>query len=307
MLLTTAKASQELKGLLEKEKLSVFVGSGVSVPQPSGLPTWDGFVSKYIEICEALSKALPADMKFDAVVNDARNYKDHDAIRTISALKCAVRKCEKKAAERNLSLDEFTEKIGNIFKGRQHNILHELIVSTNFKYIITSNYDDLLEAAVEHLNISSLRLRSFSYNEPEKISASIYSELPMIIHAHGKAGKVSLGEMVITSDDYLGIMKYNHGFRMTIDSIFMQNSILFVGYGGSDPHFEDIISDAVYSLRWSENNAGLPRYYIVLRKDKSGPVIEEIKNSKRTSIIAIDDYNELEPFLRGLKDCYPRL
>ena len=55
-MLTAADASRILGGLLSEGKLSIFAGSGVSVD--SGLPQWDGFIDKYITICEMLDHTV---------------------------------------------------------------------------------------------------------------------------------------------------------------------------------------------------------------------------------------------------------
>lgn len=45
----------------------------------------------------------------------------------------------------------------------------------------------------------------------------------------------------------------------------LKKNVLFAGYGGSDPHFEDIISDLNYTLNWGESDLNLPKCYILLK------------------------------------------
>ena len=42
---------EKLKALRAEDKLILFVGSGMSVPPPSSLPTWEGFLDEFISFC----------------------------------------------------------------------------------------------------------------------------------------------------------------------------------------------------------------------------------------------------------------
>lgn len=56
MQLTMTEALPIMEKLLSERKLSIFAGSGISVD--SNLPAWDGFIDRYIEICEELNASL---------------------------------------------------------------------------------------------------------------------------------------------------------------------------------------------------------------------------------------------------------
>lgn len=101
-------------------------------------------------------------------------------------------------------------------------------------------------------------------------------------------------------------MKHNQGFRLIINSIFLTSSVLFVGYGGSDPHFEDIISDLNMTLNWGSELTGLPRCYILLKKDKVTPIREFLNNKQRIDIITFEDYPQMMCFMEELSKCCPR-
>ena len=244
MHLTTSQALPIMKKLLKKGKLSLFAGSGISVP--SGLPTWDGFIDKYIEICDALNKSLPDSMKFTDIIVDSKSHKSKNMIETITALKDKVKECK----QRGINTDFCENKLNQLFYAASPNKYHQLIISTNYRHIITTNYDSLLEKAAEELNYYDLLTSSYSYTEQQNLSIALYSGKTAIIHAHGKITDIKLDQFVLTKDDYLSIMKHNQGFRLIINSIFLTSSVLFVGYGGSDPHFEDIISDLNMTLNW---------------------------------------------------------
>lgn len=300
MIISPDVAMPMLKTLLSEKKLSVFAGSGISVD--SHLPTWDGFVDKYIEICKQLNDSLDDALKFTDIINDAENRTTGNLIDTITALKEKVKYCQACGAD----IGFFDDEINKLFYSSSSNEYHKLIVSTLFRYIITTNYDNLLEEAAKELHYNDLLIRSYSYVDSQKLTAAIYSGKTAIIHAHGKIADLKLDQFVLTKQDYLNIMKHNPGFRLILNSIFITTSVLFVGYGGSDPHFEDIIDDLNLSLSWSQKSTILPKCYIMMKRDKVTPIREYLNDSNRVDIITFDDYSQMKTFLRELSETFHR-
>ncbi len=297
---TMMEALPIIKKVLSENRLSIFAGSGISVD--SGLPTWDGFVDKYIKICEKLNNSIDSDLRFTDIIIDAKTTKSKNLISTITALKDKVKDIQNKGVNTDFCEDE----ISQIFYAAKPCEYHGHIVSTNYKHIITTNYDLLLEKAADTEGYSGLITRSYSYNDYQNLSIAVYSGKTSIIHAHGKITDIKLDQFVLTEDDYRSIMKHNPGFRTIINSIFLTNSVLFAGYGGSDPHFEDIIRDLNMILNWDQNRADLPHCYIMLRKDKVTPIREFLNNKHRINVIAFDEYSQMKAFLKELADAYPR-
>lgn len=301
MQLTMTEALPIMEKLLSERKLSIFAGSGISVD--SNLPAWDGFIDRYIEICEELNAILDPSLQFTETIADARASKDRDLISTITAFKDKVKECK----EHGINTDFCDDELNALFYAAIPNEYHRYIVSTNYKHIITTNYDSLLEKAAKELGYKSLLTRSYSYTEQQNLSIAVYSGKTAIIHAHEKISDIKLDQFVLTKDDYLAIMKHNPGFRLIINSIFLTNSVIFAGYGGSDPHFEDIISDLNMTLNWDNSSSDLPRCYIMLKKDKVTPIRKFLNGKNRVDIITFDNYDQMKDFLKKLSDKYPRV
>ena len=297
---TMAESLPILKELLSERKLSIFAGSGISVD--SNLPDWDGFIDKYIEICDDLNASLDPSLQFTDIIADARDSKERDLISTITALKDKVRECK----EHGVNTDFCDDELNTLFYASEPNEYHKYIVATDYNHIITTNYDSLLEKAAKELGYKALLTRSFSYTEQQNLSIAVYSGKTAIIHAHGKISDIKLDQFVLTKEDYLSIMKHNPCFRLIINSIYLTNSVLFAGYGGSDPHFEDIISDLNMTLNWDNGSTDLPRCYIMLRKDKVTPIREFLNGKNRVDIITFDEYGQMKTFLKELSKEYPR-
>lgn len=151
MILNLDDGFKEISKLLTSKKLSIFAGSGISIE--SGLPAWDGFIDKYIEICQTLNDCLPPHLKFDSIIDDAKNsHKDKNLIETVTALKEKIKHCK----EHGMNVDFCDDILNQIFYGAKYNTYHEMIVSTAYNHIITTNYDSLLEAAAKDLGYNEL-------------------------------------------------------------------------------------------------------------------------------------------------------
>lgn len=297
------EAEDNLSTLLKKDKLCIFAGSGISVDEPASLPTWEGFIDIYRDLCKVICKENGIS-DFDRIIKDVSKFKKRDIVATATALSDIIKEIRKS----NITMTGYTSKLTDIFAGKQYNSYHNTIVNTNYKYILTTNYDDLLEKAALANRYSSLNNRVYLHTDIRKISETIYKNESAIIHMHGTWNGIVLEEFIFTKDDYKRIKDKNPGFRILMNSIFMNYSILFVGYGSSDPHLEDIVEDINMTLEWldSEDTVQLPKYYLLLKKEKISPIFDHIKNKNRTKVIPVDEYKDMLTFLEKLQQKHPR-
>lgn len=207
---TMMEALPIIKKVLSKKRLSIFAGSGISVD--SGLPAWDGFIDKYIEICEKLNNSIDPSLRFTDIIIDAKTSKSKNLISAITALKGKVKEIKRRGVNTDFCEDE----LNSLFYAAQPCEYHKYIVSTNYRHIITTNYDSLLEKAADNEGYVGLLTRSYSYNDQQNLSIAIYSGKTSIIHAHGKISDIKLDQFVLTEDDYRSIMKHNLGFRTIV-------------------------------------------------------------------------------------------
>jgi hypothetical protein len=296
---------ETLGPLLREGKLIVLTGSGVSVPSPSNLPTWDGFLREFIKFCRLVQEHAeldPAD-RFDELLSDAEAEAAKYPIRVASALKQKLLEIERKYAANISNLMSLW--LTDLFQSGRWNANHEQIVETNYKFILTSNYDRLLELAARDLGHWALYANTYSFKEPEKIAGVIYSEKPAIIHVHGDVRSISLEDFIFTSEDYLRIRRSYPGFTLSVQSLMLNYSVLFVGYGGSDPHLEELVEELRFFFRYSDSEL-LPRCFILLKKGKASKVLKQFKTRMRTSFIEIDNYEDTPLFLKYLRAVSPR-
>ncbi len=260
---------EKLKNLMKNKKLIIFVGSGISVP--SGLPTWDELLDNFIELCEKLQGTLSKEDQFVKLLDDAKSRKENYPTQVASVLKNKLAEIQKKEIANVYKIIQswFIDK----FSSSQPNDYHKLILKTNFPYILTSNYDNLLEKAAMDLGFFDLYANSFSFKEADKVAAALYEKKSCIIHVHGDINSIALDDFVFTSEDYVKIKNKYPGFTLSIQSLFVNYSVLFVGYGVSDPHLEDLLEELSYYFDWSMFEK-LPKYYIALKKDKIDTILD---------------------------------
>ncbi len=287
----------QLTQLLKQDKLIIFAGSGMSVP--SGLPTWEGFLENFIVFCEDLTKTYKKhgiDKIFTKeLFVDARKNKIKYPGQVASVLKNKFKELPSRLHS-NVK-DEYTDWFAQSFGPFDHNPYHELIVKSKFQYILTSNYDLLFEAAAKR---TGKLYSSLSFHENTALAEALYIEDPAIIHIHGKYNNVKMDNIIFTSDDYFNIIKKKYpAFSFAMHSLLTRYSTLFVGYGASDPHLEDLMEELSQYFDYQKGYK-LPKNYLVLPRRKANVVKKEFKKNMGTSIILIDDYNDYNLLLTEL-------
>lgn len=115
-----------------------------------------------------------------------------------------------------------------------------------------------------------------------------------------------MDKIILTSDDYTRIIKKGEpGFSFAIQSLFLNFSTIFVGYGASDPHLEDLIEEFSYYFGFTQSMNMSRNYLVVLRK-RAGRILEEYKSRMRTELVVIDDFEHYDEILALLKTASPR-
>lgn len=110
--------------------------------------------------------------------------------------------------------------------------VHERIVELNFREIITTNFDTLLERAFElhHLSPQVVTRGSDLVRRREP---------PRIIKMNGCL-KINPTGMVITSDDFLAYSPLHPLIELFVLKSFVESTVLFIGFGLDDPAFRAI-------------------------------------------------------------------
>ncbi len=194
---------RKIREAIDRNKLVVFVGAGVSMN--SGLPSWSGLIKQF-----ALSMDIDSNKDFNSedYLRIAQYYYNQ---RGMKEYYDAIIK------EFDVSLNP--------------NLIHEYILRMLPHHIVTTNYDDLLEQAVEN-NILFYDTVCQDCDLPYTPNGRL------LIKMHGD---LKLKNIVLKEDDYL---MYSNNFRLIetfIKSLFANYTVLFIGYSLQDYDLKLII------------------------------------------------------------------
>jgi hypothetical protein len=302
MAISVDQALDKLLPLIQQRKLIVLAGSGISVD--SGLPSWDDLLKDFITFCEELQPYIEPGFRFPTLIEDAKRerVRKQYPIPVATALKQALKKVK----------DHGTTDVGQAFDDwfrdemeGEPNDYHRAIVATDYPFMLTTNYDRLLEAAADELGYRNLVYSSYSFTEFGKLAKALFKRRPSIIHIHGDVRRVSFEEIVFTAEDYQKVERDHYEFRLALHSLFLDHSTLLIGYGASDPHLEGIFEELSHYLGWT-HDPELPWCYLVTHNEKGGAVHDKYKEGMRTQVIGVDDFDESLKLLETIQSAFPR-
>ena len=182
---------------LEKGKLIVFVGAGVS--KNSGLPDWKELIKDYAEY---------------------RGIKEFTSKEYLTI--------PEEVFERYGSL-KYYEIAEKRFSGKYvPNSIHRILKEMDLTYIITTNYDTLIEDEIKNLQVVS-KDEDLPYTSSNK----------MLIKMHGDFKNKNI---VLKKSDYDNYEKNFQLISTLIKGLFTTNTVLFIGYSYNDTNVQQIMN-----------------------------------------------------------------
>ena len=182
---------------LEKGKLVVFVGAGVS--KNSGLPKWEELI---------------------------KDYADYRGIKEFTSKQFLTIPEEIFERYGSLKYYEIAEKR---FLGKYvPNSIHRILKKMKLTYIITTNYDTLIEDEIKNLQIVS-KDEDLPYTNSNR----------MLIKMHGDFENKNI---VLKKSDYDNYEKNFQLISTLVKGLFTTNTVLFIGYSYSDTNVQQIMN-----------------------------------------------------------------
>lgn len=109
---------------------------------------------------------------------------------------------------------------------------HDALVAVDWASVVTTNYDDLIERAIER----AYRLGTcVSISDDHALASAGGRNRVEVIHPHGSFAQSD--KLVVTLEDYRALPLKQPGILAKLRQLFLQHPIILVGYGLSDPTF----------------------------------------------------------------------
>ncbi|EJG4481242.1 SIR2 family protein [Enterococcus faecalis] len=223
------------------DRVIPFVGSGIS--KSVGLPLW-------LELFKKARDKISDDYKpyFDL------QYESKNVDKIINVIKEAHPLiCNDKDLKKELVVPAVNKRIKN--EVLLNSIIPD-VLKLDAEYIITTNYDDLLE--------KTSQLLSLGYEESRDISSfqgfESLDETQYIFHIHGSIKNYD--SMVVTNEDYANLYDSEDKKRI-LSGLINKHSMLFLGFSMNDTYFSDEFG------KICESNKGYcTNYYVMINGDR---------------------------------------
>jgi hypothetical protein len=270
-----------------EDNFAFFVGAGLSLPV---FPLWDQVLRRMINKCDEKRLLPPSDRdELLGWLNGRQNYLD---IASICAETLGLQ-------EYRAFIEEQFDKDIDIGKLHAYQELFKLRPQT----IVTTNIDQI----PERLNGSSLSLdatskssnsghyRIFTNRNVAEANNAWKSRKPIVFKMHGCVS--DQGSIVFTREEFRRII-YVGVVKEFLKAIFSSRTVIFLGFGFSDPHIDSILS-FLYEV-----NKGLGSPHYVLSNDLSNIQKQRLERTYGVRVInytATTGHPEVPEFIRLLK------
>ena len=116
---------------------------------------------------------------------------------------------------------------------------HRTIAMTDYRGLITTNYDRLLETVTTQ--VRQWAPSTFTADSIASLATTLYNPEFFIFKLHGDIG--SPESIVLSSRDYDRLILRNPHTRSFLQAVFLNYTVLFVGYSLADPDFQLLLSE----------------------------------------------------------------
>jgi len=265
---------------LAARRCIVFLGSGASAGCLSfdgtkNPPTWADFLKHLIDLIPNLGDKID-------VINDLIDKQKY--LEAAEIIYEYVNKADYTSfIRRELDIPRY-----------QPSKIHEAVLQIDPKLVVTTNYDKIYEdycrtgSAVDGYNVAKY------YDD--HLAADIKSPVRSIIKAHGCVSDSS--KIILTKSQYFKARRDYGNFFKILDSLFITNTILFIGYSLNDPDIQLVLENANITAPSVH-----PHYFII---DEGTPPAIKRANTLSYNIEFIEfpsgNYDELNNGLQELAE-----
>ncbi|NEM99760.1 SIR2 family protein [Pontibacter burrus] len=208
----------KLADYYKKGSFGIYIGAGLS--RASGLPDWESFLNELIEYaCDNNYIVQKKKKELNKLTKDPSNYllvaEELKEILSSDLPKFIRQKFDSKSLVPSPTLCK--------------------VVQLNHKFIVTTNYDTLIEKA--YAKVYHDILNPLTYKSASAINYNILANEPFLLKAHGDA-KSAPNEIILTENDYRNIIFKERGYQSVLHVLFSTCNVLFLGASLKDPEMK---------------------------------------------------------------------
>ncbi len=222
----------DLSLALNREKLVIFVGAGVS--KNSGLPTWGQMVQAF---ADKLGYPTNGRLATDEYIRIPQYYYCMD--------------------ESEGHTDYYTLLQSMIPEDIRPNLLNHLIVSLHPKHIVTTNFDTLLDQVARRYQI---------IKKDRDLLTGISAHYLLKLHGDIRQPR----ELVFKEDDYLQYSETHRLMETFLKSLLIDHVFLFVGYSLNDYNLKTFVSWIDYIAKEMQVKQEMHRNYFLSSSHHAG-------------------------------------
>lgn len=174
----------------------------------------------------------------------------------------------------------------------QSNELVDAVHGLDPKIVVSTNYDLVYENLCSE-EIRTGLMQTKSYRDTNLIDV-IRSGTRLYVYAHGCIKAAS--DIVLTSSQYYKARRDNPGFFSVLESIFMTNTVIFLGYSLRDPDIQLILESNSLKVRSTR------RHILVLEAGNPKAVAKSMEARYDVQIVEYPKgrHDEVHRYLSGL-------
>ncbi len=215
--------SAEIGRAIQADRCALFVGAGLS--RGSALPDWGTLVAR---MCEAAG-----------IAKSSEHAADYPAL----AERAVASGVDHLAVLRGLYGTTATH-------GTPPSLAHYLLLQLPFRYVVTTNYDGLVERAVHRLRRPHRRIV-----ENHDVALSGEQDLVSIFKIHGHVDDERAVDVVLTSAEYEGFAERYPAKAALLQALLLNHHFFFVGYGLHDVNLNSIFGHVQRLLETTHRTA----------------------------------------------------
>lgn len=267
----------KLCDIVAKNSLICFTGAGISrnleLKKGGKAPNWIELLKNIYYKMQKNNISFSPEEQLD--LNELLNaHADGDLL-----IEAATILCEKNEKIFRKMLVESVQ-----LKEKEKSPIHDAILKLQPKGIITFNYDNA------HENSFTNEWECIFPDESDKITSLLKSSLEkqFLFKAHGCVSKPDT--MILTGTSYRDLLNKNPHYMSFMQNIFSNYNFLFVGFGLSDPDFNQMLRD-IFSIYGSPIQE-----HIVIKQEKK-PIDIVLKRRYGLNFLYVSDYTEIPNIL----------